>query len=185
MDEVLRLPAPGRCFQELVPDPGGGRTGGYVEVEQLSALVADKEEDVDSPPVLASTARRGRARSPKGILMRDPGDELPHLGAEMGMTKPGSRLPRPVKPPTLPMPAQDRLRLHHTEVLLPAVRPESAKPDPQDSILSPEPRTRVGAQRDLKLMAEDQVLEREISAGSNGRDHRTQHSEEEFGHPAG
>jgi hypothetical protein len=36
---------------------------------------------------------------------------------------------------------------------------------------------RVGAQRHLKLVAEDQVLEREIPARSNGSDERTQHKE--------
>jgi hypothetical protein len=37
---------------------------------------------------------------------------------------------------------------------------------------------RVGAQRDLELMAEDQVLEREISARSNGSDEYTKHKQE-------
>jgi hypothetical protein len=37
---------------------------------------------------------------------------------------------------------------------------------------------RVGAQRDLELMAEDQVLEGEIPTRSNGSGERTQHKEE-------
>jgi hypothetical protein len=37
---------------------------------------------------------------------------------------------------------------------------------------------RMGAQRDLELMAEDQVLEREIPARSHGRAERTQHQQE-------
>lgn len=49
MDEVLRLPALGRRLQELVPNPGGSRTGGDVVVEQLSPLVADAKEDVEGP----------------------------------------------------------------------------------------------------------------------------------------
>jgi hypothetical protein len=44
---------------------------------------------------------------------------------------------------------------------------------------------RVGAQGDLELMAEDQILEREIPARSNGSDERTKRKEEEFGHPPG
>ena len=80
----------------------------------------------------------------------------------MWATEPGSRFPRPVKSPTLPMPSQDRLRLHQTEVLSPTFRPEAAKPDPEDSIRSPEARMRIGAQGDLELVAEDQVLEGEI-----------------------
>ncbi len=76
------------------------------------------------------------------------------------------------------MPAQDRLRLHQTEVLSPTLRPEAAKPDPQGSIGSPEARMRIGAQRDLELMAEDQVLEREIPTRSNRSDERTERKEE-------
>jgi hypothetical protein len=44
---------------------------------------------------------------------------------------------------------------------------------------------RVGAQGDLQLMPEDEVLEREIPAGANGSDERTKRQEEEFGHPPG
>jgi hypothetical protein len=76
------------------------------------------------------------------------------------------------------VPAQNRLRLHQTKVLSPTVRPEAAKADPQDSIRSPDAGMRVGAQRDLELMAEDQVLQREIPARSNGSGERTQHKEE-------
>ena len=43
---------------------------------------------------------------------------------------------------------------------------------------------RVGAQGDLELMAEDQVLEREIPARSNGSGEGTKHNEELFGHPS-
>src|SRR5713226_2932530 len=185
MDEVLWLPAPGRRLQELVPDPGGGRTGGDVEVEQFPPLVTDEEEDVEGPeghglddkqvggpdaaqlirqessPALAphrprlppSVPPEGAVAHhaaqlqqlapdalgpPEGILLRDPGDERPQLGAEMGTTEAGSRLPPPVQSPALPMPSQDGIGLHQTEVLLPTFRPDAAKPYPQDSIGSPE-----------------------------------------------
>jgi hypothetical protein len=82
------------------------------------------------------------------------------------------------------MPAQDRLRLHDPKMLPPALRPEAAKPDPKDPIRCPEAGMRVGAQGDLKLMAEDQVLKREISARSNDSDERPQHEEQEFEHPS-
>jgi hypothetical protein len=49
VDEELWLPAPGRCLQELLPDPGSGRTGGDVEVEQLSPLMANEKEDIEGP----------------------------------------------------------------------------------------------------------------------------------------
>ena len=50
----------------------------------------------------------------------------------------GSRLPRPIESPGLPVPAQNRLRLDHTEMASPAFRPEVAKPTQ---------RTRSGARR--------------------------------------
>jgi hypothetical protein len=34
-------------------------------------------------------------------------------------------------------------------------------------------------------MATDQVLERKIAAQANGGDERTQHKQEDFGHPPG
>ncbi len=83
------------------------------------------------------------------------------------------------------MPAQDRLRLHDPKVLPPALRPEVAEPDSEDPIRTLEAGMRVGAQRDLELMPEDQVLEREIPPRSNGGDERPKHKEEEFGHPPG
>src|SRR2546425_8308287 len=225
VDEVLGPTAPGRRLQELVPDPGSGRTGGDVEVDQISPLVIDAEEDVEGPeghgldheevgrpdatklvrqegsPALAvarpqpppsvppdGTVAHHDAElqqlaadafgSPERILVRDPSDERFQFGAEVGSTEHGSRLPGPIESPALPVPAQNRLRLDHTEMPSPAFRPEVAKPDPEDSIRSPKVRMRVGAQCDLELMAEDQVFEREISARSNGSDEGTKHKQE-------
>ncbi len=97
-----------------------------------------------------------------------PSDQLLHLGAEPRPTEPGSRPPGPIQSPTLPVPPQDGVRLDDSEVVPPASRPEAAKPNPEDSIMTTEARIWVGAQRDLELMAEDQVLEREIPTRSNG-----------------
>jgi hypothetical protein len=49
VEEVLRLPAPGRRLQELVPDPGGSRTGGDVEADQFPTFAADEKEDIENP----------------------------------------------------------------------------------------------------------------------------------------
>ena len=67
----------------------------------------------------------------------------------------------------------------------PAFSPEVAKPDPEDSIRSPKVRVRVGAQCDLELMAEDQVLEREIPPRSNGSKERMEGKPKKFEHPSG
>ncbi len=71
------------------------------------------------------------------------------------------------------------------EMLSPPGGPEAANPDPQDTIGTTEAGMPAGAQRDLELMAEDQVLEREIAARSNDGDERTKHKQEEFRHPPG
>ncbi len=60
-----------------------------------------------------------------------------------------------------------------------------AKPDPEDAIRSPEPEVRVGAQRDLKLMPEDQVLEGEITASANRSDESAESEPNQFKHPSG
>ena len=46
-------------------------------------------------------------------------------------------------------------------------------------------RMRGGAQRDLELMAEDQVLEREIPPRSNGSKERMEGKPKKFEHPSG
>ena len=48
MDQISRLAAPGGRFDRLSPDPCRRRAGGNVEVNQLPALVADEQEDVQS-----------------------------------------------------------------------------------------------------------------------------------------
>jgi hypothetical protein len=64
------------------------------------------------------------------------------------------------------------------ETFPPTVSPEATKPDPEDSIRSPEAGMRVGAQGDLELMAEGQVLKGEIPARSNRSDERTKHKDQ-------
>ncbi len=90
------------------------------------------------------------------------------FGTRQGSTELSSGLPRPIQAPALPVPAQDGLRLHNLEVPSPTLRPEMAQPDPQDSIRSLEAGMRVRTQRHLELMAENQVVEREIPPRANG-----------------
>jgi hypothetical protein len=67
-------------------------------------------------------------------------------------------------------------------VLVPAAKPETAKPNPQNPIAGPEVGMWVGAQRDLELVAEDQVFEREMAAGSNGSHDSPDNEQQEFEH---
>jgi hypothetical protein len=45
VNEVGWLLAPWSRFQKLLPDPSRGRTRGDVEMDQLTAVVTDEEED--------------------------------------------------------------------------------------------------------------------------------------------
>jgi hypothetical protein len=45
------LAPPWCCLQQLAPDPGRGRAGGDVEMDQLTPLVPDDEENVDDAVV--------------------------------------------------------------------------------------------------------------------------------------
>jgi hypothetical protein len=51
VDEMDGLASPWSRFEKLLPDPGRRGTGGDVEVDQLTAVVADEEEDVQDPVV--------------------------------------------------------------------------------------------------------------------------------------
>jgi hypothetical protein len=47
VDQMGRLTGPRRRFDQLPPDPCACGVGGDVEVRQLSAAVADEEDDVE------------------------------------------------------------------------------------------------------------------------------------------
>src|SRR5450759_5706258 len=47
MDQISRLAVPGRGFDQLPPDPGGGRMGGHVEMDKLATPMTDEEDDVE------------------------------------------------------------------------------------------------------------------------------------------
>jgi hypothetical protein len=51
VDEVGGLSTPWSRFQKLLLDPCRHRTGRDVETDQLTAVVADEEEDVQDPVV--------------------------------------------------------------------------------------------------------------------------------------
>ena len=47
MDQISRLAIPGCGFDQLPPDPGGGRMGGHFEMDKLATPVTDEEDDVE------------------------------------------------------------------------------------------------------------------------------------------
>lgn len=104
-----------------------------------------------------NSSPRMRSVPPEWIFVRDPSDKRLQFSAEAGPTDLGSRRPRPIPSPALPMLAQDRLGLHHVEMLSPTLRSEAAKLDPEDPIRNMKTGMRVGAHCDLELMTENQV----------------------------
>jgi hypothetical protein len=47
MDLVVRFAVPGRCFDQLPPDPRRGGMGRQLEVDKLATAVADEEERIE------------------------------------------------------------------------------------------------------------------------------------------
>jgi hypothetical protein len=63
--------------------------------------------------------------------------------------------------------------------------PKATDPDPQNPITTPESRTGVGPEGNLKLVTEDQIFEGEIAVRSKPKEQAADQQEEEFEHPAG
>jgi len=47
MDQMSRLAVPRCGFDQLPPDPYGGRMGGHLEVNELATPMTDEEDDVE------------------------------------------------------------------------------------------------------------------------------------------
>src|SRR2546426_12662634 len=78
----------------------------------------------------------------------------------------GTGLPTPEQAPSLTMPTHDRIGCDEGQVLTPAGA-ESASQDPQQFVPGMQPNTRSGSSgpsQDGELMAQQQVLEREVVA---------------------
>ena len=67
----------------------------------------------------------------------------------------------------------------------PRGRPQAIDPDPQDPITTAESRGWVAPESNLELMAEDEILEGEITSRSKPKKEAADAKEEEFEHPAG
>jgi len=81
------------------------------------------------------------------------------------------------------VPAENRLRSDDEEVVLPG-RPEPADPDPQNAVRAPQPGRGVGSEGDLELVAENEILQREVTPGAEGRKEAPEDEEYQLKHPA-
>ena len=89
VDEVFGLASPGSRPDQLPPDPGRGRTRGHVEVDQLTKVVPDEEEDIEDPVVNGVDHQQiGRPDSFELV-----GEERPP-----GLAAAGRRLPPAIAP---------------------------------------------------------------------------------------
>src|SRR6266566_1815867 len=135
--------------------------------------VADDNTQLQQPDALAA---------PKGILLGNSGDKRTNLRTQAGPPESGARLPGPIQAPTLPMPTQHCLRSDEAQMLSPASRPDTPEPHPDDSISRPQPRMRVGTQRDLKLMAKRRVLQHQITTRPHAGEETTNDEEQQNEH---
>jgi len=81
------------------------------------------------------------------------------------------------------VPAEDGLRSDDEDVVPPG-GPESADPDPQNAIRAPQPGYWVGSESNLELVAEDEILQRDITPGAEGRKEAPEDEDYQLKHPA-
>src|SRR6266571_8581184 len=123
--------------------------------------------------------------APQRIFPRHSSNQFPDFCAQASPTQPTPRPPAPVQAPTPAMPADYRLRLHDPQLTSPSLRPEPPHPDPKDPIPVPQTRLWLAAQEDLELVAQDQVLERKVLAGTTAINQDTKRHREEAQHRRG
>src|SRR5439155_23349611 len=122
-------------------------------------------------------------RTPDRIRERNGAHEVRKLRADLRSThSPAAGLPAPESAEALPVPANHGLGANEVERLAPP-RPPVGEPHPEGSIEAPELRSLRSAAEQGELLPERQVLEREVSAGSERRAQGAQQSEYE-GHCA-
>ena len=109
---------------------------------------------------------------------------LEFLLSALRPANPGSRLPRPVEPPDLVVPAQHSLGLDDHQVLSPHW-PEAPEPYPNNAILTAEARVAIGPEGDLELVAGDKVLKGDITTGPRAGEKGAQQQQKDLEHPAG
>jgi hypothetical protein len=115
-----------------------------------------------------------RGEAPKRIRERHGTHEFGKLGADRRSTRsPAARLPGPESAEALPVPANHGLGPNDMERLAPP-SPLVGEPQPEETVEAPELRSLRTAAKQDELLPQRQVLEREVSAGSERRTQRAQ-----------
>ena len=99
--------------------------------------------------------------APKRVLAGHGGDQLPNLMTQSGPAQVAAGAPPPVETPASAVPAEDGFRLDQDE-MAPPIGVEAADQQPEEPIscLKVGPRTRT--ERDLELVAQEQVLDQKV-----------------------
>ena len=108
-------------------------------------------------------------RAPGRILGGHPANEGPDLGRCARSSSAGPRLPAPVPPEPLAMPADDGLGLDDGERFPPS-RPAAAQGKPEESIGRAETRSRLLPSEDSKLLSEREVLQDQVGPAGEDRE---------------
>ncbi len=143
---------------------------------QKGLLNAHGRQRTDSSHVLAAVRALNRP-----IFVGH--DQLLDLGAEMRTATWRAGLPAPDQTPALSMPARHRVGRDDPEVLTPASA-ESPGQNPQQLFPGVKPNTpsaSSGAGQDGELMTREQVLEGEVFARANRRQHSREQQPDTFG----
>ena len=83
------------------------------------------------------------------------------------------------------MPADHRFWANDGQVPSPRTRPDPPEPDPEDTIGSTQARLRPGPSEDFELVAQGQILEDEVAAGTAAINKDAQEQIEEAQHRRG
>ena len=88
-------------------------------------------------------------------------------------------------PPALAVPADHGLGPHHRYVLSPSAGPQVTEPDPENAVGLAEARAGIGPEEDLKLVAQGEILEGQVTVrppeceeGSEGDEKQPKHAAE-------
>jgi hypothetical protein len=95
--------------------------------------------------------------APERVLVGHGGDQLPDLRTQSGSAQVVARAPAPVEPPASSMPANDGLGTDQDQMPFP-VRVEAPDHQPEEPVSGLESRARTGTERDMELVAQEQVL---------------------------
>ncbi len=142
-----------------LPFVGMGRAPGH---EARNRALGDLEAELQD---LAVDARR----TPRRVLGGHPANEDSDLGCCARSSSAGPRLPAPVPPEALAMPADDGLGLDDGERLLPS-RPAAAQDNPEDAIGRAETRPRLLPLEDSELLSEREVLQDQVGPSGEERE---------------